>query len=69
MDSIYSILVRRKVAQDDIDKQIKQWLKLLLQLLVITGPDADKHLKLFLKGREAALKFYKSACEDAVSVV
>ena len=55
---------RRKVPNDDLKTQMeaewKRWINLLLNLIDITAPQADVHLKLFIKGKGVTKTFRKS---------
>jgi hypothetical protein len=52
---------------DHIDSEIKRWLELLLQLVKITGPNPELHLRQFLNAREGVLKKYRQVSQKFVS--
>ena len=60
----------RKVTDDNLkatmQAELQKWLLLLLQLVDITAPQADIHLKMFMKGR-GVVKTFKKSIERAVS--
>lgn len=69
MDLIYSIYVKRGLAQDQIDSEIQRWLELLLQLIDIMGHNPEQHLKQFINSKETVLRKYRHISQKFVSVV
>lgn len=68
MDTVYSIYVKRDLVQDHIDSEIQRWLELLLQLVDITGPNPEEHLRQFIYSKEAVLRKYRHISQKYVSV-
>lgn len=64
---VHFILFRRSLSDSPVDFEIKQWLKMLLQLVDITGQCPADHFKLFIDGQESVLIKYKCALELFVS--
>ena len=66
---VYSILTRRKLAQEELDALLQPWLELLLQLIDIRGSSPDQHLKLFIAGKQPVTKKYRHVSQKFVSKI
>ena len=51
--------VELKVQKELMDKELKLWLMLLLNLVEITGDNPTQHLKHFISGNKEVIKKYK----------
>ena len=50
------------------DAELESWLRLLLQLVDITGDNPVQYLKYFIRGREKIIKKYKLVAQNHVCV-
>jgi len=59
----------RKEMKDVVDKELKYWLQLLLNLVDITGDNPAQHLKPFIRGKERIIKEYKQYAQEHVRIL
>ena len=65
---VYSIFFQRDYFVDEMDKQLQRWLKLLLQLVDITGKNASRLLKFFFSDKLSITKKYRAMLKNYVSM-
>ena len=58
--------VELKVQKELMDKELKLWLTLLLNLVEITEDNPTQHLKHFIIGKEEVIKQYKKETQRQV---
>ncbi len=66
LDTIYAILLQRKVNDDYIEKESRHWLNMLIKLVEITETPESCFLR-FFSGEEEVAKRYKEVSVEIVS--
>lgn len=67
LDFYYYTFFKRSFEGIRVDSEIKQWLKMLLQLVNVTGQCPADHFDLFINGDEPVLQKYHHTSEEFVS--
>lgn len=69
LDTMYSILNEsiKKLHQDKMNFELKNWLILLLRLINIEDSNSGQYLELFLRGQQPVLQIYHGTLRDYVS--
>ncbi len=60
-------LVEKKDMEEVVVIEMKNWFKLLLNLVDITGDNPAQHLKPFIRGKEKVIKKYREVSQEHVS--
>lgn len=67
VESIYSMYLEREVDEQIIDVEIKQWLKLLVQVVDIAGPKCKNQVELLLSSSRSITEKYWKFLKECVS--
>ena len=68
LDMVLEWLGELKVSEEVKDAELESWLRLLLQLVDITGDNPAQYLNHFIRGREKIIKKYKLVAQNHVCV-
>jgi len=64
LNAMYNIFLKRELKEVP---EIEKWLELLFSLVDICGDNPERHLKLFVLGKERVIKDYKNVSIKFVS--